>query len=331
MQYEELQPNEVWGLDTSETLISDVFKAKGGYTNYAIGKWNLGHYTPEMLPTARGFDQYIGFLSGQNYYWSKRYPVDSDYIDFIYSDSTCYAPYDGSDLETYSTFLYRDKAVKVINNHDYSQSPMFLYLAMQAVHDPFNDYSEEFSDGIPSSYLDSQTYEFIKTNIPGLNRQQYAMALKLLDNAVESIHAALEQQGQLDNTYIIFASDNGGCYQAGGRNGDLRGSKGSLFEGGVKVDSFVYSSSSVLVPESARGSSYDGIMHVSDWFPTLLDLAGLAADFQPASGFELDGYSQAAAIVNNNNNGDNPREFLLYNMYYNVDKEDFNTNENAPV
>ena len=231
MQYDELQPNQLWGLNRSETLISEVLRDSGGYKTYAIGKWNLGHYSPEFLPTARGFDHYIGYLNGQNYYWSKKYPLESQYTDFMYSDRSCYNSYNDSDKTTYSTFLYRDKAVSAIKSHDFSSNPMFMYLSVQAVHDPFDDTSEEFADGIPSSYLEDGMYNYITTKITGKNRQQYAMALNLLDGAVKEVVKALEDKDQMENTYVIFASDNGGCYQAGGRNGDLRGSKGSLFEG----------------------------------------------------------------------------------------------------
>jgi arylsulfatase A-like enzyme len=223
-----------------------------------------------MLPTARGFDHFIGFLNGQNYYWSKKYPLESQYTDFMYSDSDCYSAYNFSDMSTYSSVLYRDKAVQAINAHDFSTNPMFMYLAVQAVHDPFNDLDAEFSDGIPASYLDSSMYTHIRDTIVGRSRQQYAMALYILDSSVKTVVEAMAARDQMQNTYVIFASDNGGCYQAGGRNGELRGSKGSLFEGGVKVDSFIYSP---LLPDSSKGSVYSGIMHVSDWFPTILELS----------------------------------------------------------
>ena len=57
------------------------------------------------------------------------------------------------------------------------------------------------------------------------------MSLVMLDKAVQSIYSALEEAKQLDNTYIIFASDNGACLYGGGKNAPLRGSKGTLFEG----------------------------------------------------------------------------------------------------
>ena len=74
------------------------------------------------------------------------------------------------------------------------------------MHDPFDDTSEEFKDGIPKSYLELDMYNFITTTIPGKNRQQYAMALNLLDSSVKAVMKALAAKEQMDNTYIIFAS-----------------------------------------------------------------------------------------------------------------------------
>ena len=128
----------------------------------------------------------------------------------------------------------------------------------------------------------------IKTDVVGDKRQQYAMSLVVLDNAVAELYQALEEANQLSNTYIIFASDNGACLYGGGKNAPLRGSKGTLFEGGTRVDAFIYSP---LLPSKVVGSSYSGLMHVSDWFPTILDLAGVTS-FEPKKGFEMDGVSQ---------------------------------------
>ena len=74
------------------------------------------------------------------------------------------------------------------------------------MHDPFDDTSEEFKDGIPSSYLEVDMYNYITTKIAGKNRQQYAMALNLLDSSVKAVVKALAGKEQMDNTYIIFAS-----------------------------------------------------------------------------------------------------------------------------
>ncbi len=236
MQFGTIQLSEPFGLDVRETLFPQVLKSLGGYTSYIIGKWNLGHYCPQLLPTARGFDFFIGYLDGLNYYWSKRNPSSDKYQDFMYSDSRCYDKYDGPDLADYSSMLYADKAVRVIQEHDYATSPMFLYFSAQAVHDPFTDYeSDEGGDahleGISAVLVGDERMRIVRETVVGGKRQQYALALSVLDLAVDQIYRALESTGQLYNTYIIFTSDNGGCHSSGGKNGPLRGTKGSLFEG----------------------------------------------------------------------------------------------------
>jgi arylsulfatase B/arylsulfatase I/J len=230
MQYFMVESAIPWGLELEETTIAQVL-SDNGYKTHMLGKWHLGHSTPRYLPTARGFDTFTGMLNGESYYWSKRNPDHPHFKDFMSSDRECFWPYDESDMHEYSTFLYRDKAVKAIEQHDFATSPMFMYVAFQAVHDPFYDF-DQFESGIPTSYLSNKMYKKIMKKVKGRKRRQYAMALSLLDDAVESIHDSLDAQGQLDNTYIIFTSDNGGCYNAGGKNGDYRGTKGSLFEGG---------------------------------------------------------------------------------------------------
>ena len=146
-----------------------------------------------------------------------------------------------------------------------------------------------FPEGIPDSYVNASVLTHIKSKINGLSYKQYNMALSILDNAAATIYNAIELRGVADNTYIIFASDNGGCPEAGGRNYPLRGTKGSLFEGGVRTEAFIYH------PLKASGS-FNHIFHVTDWFPTLMTIAG--ASFKPEEGYELDGLSQFDSIFN---------------------------------
>ena len=146
---------------------------------------------------------------------------------------------------------------------------------------------------------------------------QYFKALAIMDGAVEAVTEALAARGVLDNTYIIFASDNGGCPTAGARNAPLRGTKGSLFEGGVRVEAFVYSP---LLPSAAAGTTYSHIFHVSDWFPTLLDVAGVTYTV-PAGGHRLDGVSHHRALLASGTDDADadaapPRDHLLVNYYY---------------
>eukprot|EP01034_Spumella_vulgaris_P027418 gene27418-34131_t len=330
MQFGTIQLAEPTGLDLRETLLPQILANSGGYTNYLIGKWNLGHYCPQMLPTARGFHYFVGYLDGLNYYWSKRNPSSDKYQDFMYADSQCFDKYEGVDTDTYSSTLYGDKAVRVILEHDYAASPMFLYFSAQAVHDPFTDYEggeggDSHSEGISVSLVGEDLFQQVHETVVGGKRQQYALALSLLDSAVNKMYDALSSNGQLSNTYIVFSSDNGGCHSSGGKNGPLRGTKGSLFEGGTKVDAFVYSP---LLPAAAVGTSYAGLMHVSDWLPTLLGLAGVS--FSARDGYALDGVDQSAAIQSANLKS-SPREFLLYNAYTNVQDRNFDLNVNGSV
>ena len=301
----DLGADKMDGLPLSETTVAELFQG-AGYTTYMFGKWNLGNPTAQYLPTARGFDYYLGYLDAFNSYWSKMSPDKTNFRDFLYADKDCFYKYDGVDMDHYSTHLYQDKAVATIHAHDYDESPLFMYLSFQAVHTPFADVHSTYPDGIPDDYLDSDVLEYIDKTYRGMNQQQYSKALNIMDTAVKSVHKALDKTGQLDNTYILFASDNGGCPPNGGRNYPLRGCKGTLFEGGVHVEAFLYSP---LIASSKTGE-YSNIFHVSDWFPTMCDLAGISYGHLTNP---LDGKSHVDAMLNG---GDAPRETLLINYYY---------------
>ena len=230
MQYGAIGGKSETGLATSEILVTEVLKSHG-YINYGLGKWNLGHYKAQHLPTARGFDHYLGYMDSANYYWAKVNPTYKDYYDFMYADLNCYNVYDGDDREDYSTDLYTAKAMDAIEEHDFS-SPIFLYMAYQAAHEPFHDY-EAYEDGLTADMVGTAQYDAVKSKVLGGERQQFALTLVKLDTAVFQLYQALHAKGQAENTYFIIASDNGGCYGSGGKNGPLRGSKGSLFEGNL--------------------------------------------------------------------------------------------------
>jgi arylsulfatase A-like enzyme len=188
-------------------------------------------------------------------------------------------------------------------------------MAYQAVHDPFVDYGNYYN-GIPDSYFDEEPtiLETIRKNIIGKTRQEYVKSLYLLDKSVGQIFNKLTEKGIIDNTYIIFMSDNGGCWYGGGRNGPLRGSKGALFEVGIKVDSFIYSSKL-----SNPGTVYSGLMHISDWFPTIMALANI--NYSPSSEInKFDGVNQLDGWTGKST----PRTTILYNMYLELTDYNFN-------
>ena len=180
----------------------------------------------------------------------------------------------------YSTHLFADSAIKIIESHKQSTQPLFLYLAFQAVHAP---------DEVPESYIDPYN-----ATIPDIKRRTFAGMLSCLDEAVGNVTAALDANGLTENTLLVFVADNGGpifcsngpCGDAtGSSNYPLRGGKHSLWEGGTRLTAVV---SGPLV--HAHGVNESGLMHHADWLPTLLEAAGVA--YTPEPGFELHGASQ---------------------------------------
>lgn len=315
LQYNEISGYDEMGLNLTETLLPQVLK-NNGYKTYALGKWNLGHYTPEYLPTARGFDEFLGYMTGFESYWTKL-GVWFGFPDFMSADSECYGFY--NDNTTYSMDIYTEQAVKTITEyHDFDAGPMYMYFASQAVHDPYYDEDSIHEGGmLPIETGSDEVYNSVMSSVKGVKRQQQALALYRLDSSVDKLLTAIDSVGQSDNTYVIVASDNGGCIHTGGRNGPLRGGKGSLFEGGTRVDALVYSPG--LLHSVLTGSRYTGMMHVSDWFPTILDWAGIS--YTPTDEyFAFDGVSQATALAEGPSA--NQREYVLYNAYVNVADKD---------
>eukprot|EP00752_Nemacystus_decipiens_P016640 g14880.t1 len=107
-------------------------------------------------------------------------------------------------------------------------------------------------------------------------RESLENVLMYLDHTIGELVKYLTTEGWMENSIIVVASDNGGCPSLGGSNYPLRGLKHSYWEGGVKVPAFIYSESHI--PEGRRGTEYNGLMHVTDWLPTLATAAGLELD-----------------------------------------------------
>ena len=184
MQFYEQGAATDGGLPTDETTLADVLQDEG-YTTYMLGKWNLGNAAASDLPTARGFNYYLGFLDAYNYYWTKRNPDFPDYKDFMYSDNQCYYMYDGADMNQYSTAFFKDAAVASIEGHDFDESPMFMYVALQSARAPFEDTG--YSTGITDTYLDtlgnSDARWYISQSIDGDVQKQYFKSVAVMDLA----------------------------------------------------------------------------------------------------------------------------------------------------
>ena len=130
-------PGHSYGLATDEWLLPQALKDVG-YDTAIIGKWHLGHADPKYWPNQRGFDYQYGPLIGEIDYFTHK--VD-DKVDWYRNGEVV-------EEEGYSTTLLGDEAVKLIEQHD-PKKPLFLYLAFNAVHTPYQ---------APQSYLDRYKY-----------------------------------------------------------------------------------------------------------------------------------------------------------------------------
>ena len=239
-----VRPWAQYGLPLDERTLPQALK-EAGYATAISGKWHLGHFQPAYLPMRRGFDFQYGHYNGAlDYFTHER---DGGH-DWHRNDQ---ANYD----EGYSTHLLAREAVRFIKDSGRaSQQPFFLYVPFNAVHAPHQ---------VPAKYI--APYAHLKEP-----RRTYAGMLAAMDEAIGQILAALDEKGLRKNTLVIFSSDNGG--PAPGRvtdNGPLRAGKGTLYEGGVRV-----AACAVWEGQIKAGSIVNAPLHMVDWYPTLLRLAG---------------------------------------------------------
>nr|XP_006823151.1 PREDICTED: arylsulfatase B-like [Saccoglossus kowalevskii] len=238
-------------LPTTETTIAQELKLKQ-YTTHAVGKWHLGFYKEECLPNNRGFDSFFGIYSAAADHYT--YQVHETWWDLHRNAENVAHEYRGQ----YSTELYAKEARTIIKNHDVNK-PMFLYLAFQAAHKPIQ---------APDKYID------MYPDIDNPARRVYAAMVTCMDDAIGSVVDQLKESHLWDNTVLIVSTDNGGVHISG-NNWPLKGEKATLWEGGVRGVSFVTSS---LLADHVKGTSNNHLMHVTDWFPTILHIAGVDND-----------------------------------------------------
>ncbi|XP_069832909.1 arylsulfatase J [Dendropsophus ebraccatus] len=260
-------------------------KLKGiGYATHMVGKWHLGFYRKECMPTHRGFDSFFGSLLGSGDYYN-HYKCDSPGTcgyDLYENDNAAWE----HDRGIYSTEMYTQRVQDILASHD-PEKPIFLYIAYQAVHSPLQ---------APGNYLENYK------SITNVNRRRYAAMLSCLDEAVNNITTALQKYGFYENSLIIYSSDNGGQPMAGGNNWPLRGSKGTYWEGGIRAVGFVHSPFLKV-----KGHVCKELIHITDWFPTLVTLAGGEIE----EDMKLDGYDIWETISEGKRS---PRIDILHNI-----------------
>ena len=249
-----------------------------GYSTHLTGKWHIGE-TPEHRPRRYGFDTTYGYLRGQIDPYTHRYKF-GDHVTWHRNDEFF-------DESGHVTDLITNEAIRVIEES--GDQPFFLYVAHHSPHSPLNE---------PPSWI--APYE--KT-IDDVWRRHFAAAITHLDHGVGQLVEALERTGKRDRTVIVYSSDNGGqrswsapddqyngryaVHATLGNNLPLRGWKGDLYEGGIRIPSFVHWPG-VLEP----GRIIDHPTHTCDWVPTLVALGGGEVD----EAWKLDGKSMGSLL-----------------------------------
>ena len=222
-----------------------------GYATAVVGKWGLGGPESTGVPTKQGFDFFFGYLDqkqAHNYYpthlWrnEERYPLRNEYfsphqtLDGSPDDRTSYEKYRGSD---YAIDFMTREAVEWLRAR--KSIPFFLYfaptiphVALQVPEAAMKEYEGKFAE---TPYTGDRNY--LPQRTP---RAAYAAMVTYLDAQVGRILDTLKEIGADERTLVIFTSDNGAIYNVGGAptqffqsNGALRGQKGTLYEGGIRV------------------------------------------------------------------------------------------------
>lgn len=244
------------GLDRialKEQTMADVFK-KVGYKTCMIGKWHNGLFDMKHHPNSRGFDDFYGFLNGgMDYYkWILDHNGSPEYAD-----------------GRYLTDVFSDYAVDFVNEK--SNQPFFLYISYNSPHNPLQAPEQEVA-----KYNNTGRFNEAVSTL-------YAM-ISVMDQGIGRIINALEIAEQLDNTIILFTSDNGPWLgrdyfytkNSGFRNlsidrynGPYSGMKQDVLEGGIRVPGILSWHGTITAVES------NDIITGIDWLPTLAGLAGV--------------------------------------------------------
>ena len=259
---------EVGGeLEAEETTIAEVFQA-AGYRTGAFGKWHNGEDpdTPEYraafaeawkaLPNkkpvfglganAHGFDEAWVYYGGGADFFTRRTVGNRGPVSWWHNRA--YRP----DDEGYTEDLITARACEFIRES--AGRPFFCYVPFHLVHAPMQAKPEDLA-AVDAAETDP-------------DRRVYAAMVRALDGNVAKILSTLDELGLRDDTIVVFTSDNGATL--GGRNLPLRGTKHTLYEGGVRLPTVIHWPRGGLA-----GRSWDGLCSSMDMLPTLASLAGV--------------------------------------------------------
>lgn len=252
--YSETDPMD--GLDPAihPTFVTQL--QNNGYRTGVMGKWHLGQDIM-FNPLNNGFDTFHGYTMG-NIDFISHYNTQRR-IDWWYDKEV-------KDEPGYVTDLINKYAVDFIKDAD--GEPFFLYVAHNAIHVPMQGRND------PPIRTDS-THAYRNDAEMTVEEYQrvYREMIAIMDEGVQMMVDELEKEGILDNTLIIFTSDNGAEKIAGekydGANGYFNGYKGTLYEGGIHVPAIFY------YPKTMKHRNNDQLMTTMDLMPTILEFCGI--------------------------------------------------------
>ncbi|WP_016957787.1 arylsulfatase [Catenovulum agarivorans] len=268
------------GTTTLGTVMQDA-----GYKTALIGKWGLGGPGSYGTPNKQGFDYFFGYLDqkqAHNHYPTHLWKNEQWFAlnnEFVHPHQSLPEGVDPNDPESYKAYLREDFAQERLTQDalryikENQHNPFFLYLAyagphaaLQAPEDEIDKYQfDETPYGVKSAYLPQRR-----------PRAARAAMISHIDQGVGQVKALLEKLGIADNTLIIFTSDNGPSKEGGAdveffdSNGDFRGYKRDLYEGGIRMPTIAYWPGQI-----APGQTTDHASAFWDVLPTLADLANV--------------------------------------------------------
>lgn len=268
------------GLPPEHPTLPSLLKG-AGYRTALIGKWHLG-YPPTFGPLRSGYEEFFGPMSGGVDYFS--------HCDSAGRHDLWFGEEELAD-EGYLTDLLSRRAVDWVDRMAAGDAPFMLSLHYTAPHWPWE--TREDAGRAPA----------IKDNLfdlAGGNIHVYRRMIHHMDEGIGWIVEALRRNGQLDNTLIVFTSDNGG--ERFSDNWPLVGGKMDLTEGGIRVP-WIAHWPAVIRP---GGQSRQLCMSM-DWSATMLDAAGVAAH----PDFPLDGVSMLPVLRDASHSFDRPLHWRM--------------------
>jgi len=245
------------GLGDEVVTLPDLLK-RAGYDTSLVGKWHLGGL-PDHGPRKNGYDRFFGIYQGGADYFEHGMTIRGNFRHDLWENETEIR------RSGYLTDLITERCVAELGRFKEAGRPFLLSAHYTAPHWPWEGPADE---EVAKTIRDSFHYD-------GGSNAVYAAMVESLDRGAGQLLAALKANGQADNTIVIFTSDNGG--ERFSKVWPLRGMKGELLEGGIRVPTLMRWPGRVKA-----GTRSDLVQITMDWVPTLLAAAGVAEKDWPA-------------------------------------------------